>query len=84
MGKKLSIKLPDPGLPADHHRDDHVVFYHGHRGEFLVNAKVADPPLCAPITDENGNTYTVKALRDMAAAALAVADLAESMGYPVA
>jgi len=84
VAKKLTIKLPDPGLPADHHRDDQVVFYHGQHGEFLINGKVADPALRAPITDENGNTYTVKALREMAAAALAVADVAESMGHPVA
>ena len=42
------------------------------------------PPPRAPIADENGNTYTVKALREMAAAALAVADVAESMGHPIA
>lgn len=57
MAKKLTIKLPDPGLPADHHRDDQVVFYHGQHGEFLINGKVADPALLSPITDENGNTH---------------------------
>jgi hypothetical protein len=81
VAKKLTIKLPDPGLPADHHRDDQVVFYHGQHGEFLVNGKVADPPVRTPITDERGNSYTVKELRDLAAAALAVVDLAMSIGH---
>lgn len=82
MAKKLTIKLPDPGLPADHHRDDQVVFYHGRHGEFLVNGQVTDPPQPAAITDENGKTYTVKALRELAHAALAATDTAEALGCP--
>lgn len=82
VAKKLTIKLPDPGLPADHHRDDQVVFYHGHHGEFLVNGKVTDPPQSSAITDENGKTYTVKALRELAHAALAATDAAEALGCP--
>ncbi|MBX9919528.1 MAG: hypothetical protein K2Y33_06865 [Mycolicibacterium frederiksbergense] len=61
-----------------------MVFYHGKHGEFVVDSKVMNPPLPAPITDEDGNAYTVKAVREMAYAALAVADAAEAIGHPVA
>lgn len=82
VAKKLTIKLPDPGLPVDHHRDDQVVFYHGQHGEFLVNGKVTGSPQSAAITDENGKTYTVRTLRELAHAALAATDVAEALGCP--
>lgn len=80
--KEITVELPDPGQRSDHHEDDEIVWYHGKYGEFIVDNKVMTPPLPRPITDENGDAYTVKDLRDMAYAALACADAAEALGHP--
>lgn len=79
--KEITVQLPDPGPLSDHHADDEVVFYHGQYGEFVVDNKVMDPALPFPVNDEDGNAWSVQALREMALAALACADYAESVGH---
>lgn len=80
--KKITVELPDPGLLSEHHQDDQIVWYHGEHGEFVIDNKVMNPPLPLPITDQDGNAYTLKGLRELAHAALAAIAAAEAIGHP--
>lgn len=78
--KKITVQLPDPGLLSEHHKDDQIVWYHGEHGEFIIDNKVTNPPQPLPITDQDGNAYTIKGLRELAYAALAAVATAETIG----
>lgn len=80
IGGIAAVLLPVPGRLSGHHADHQTVWYHGQDGEFVITDRADD---LRPVTDGEGNSWSVKALRDMAAAALAAAAEVERRRRPV-
>lgn len=82
MAKRITVELPDPGLPSDRHEDDQIVWYHSPYGEFVIDNRDMNPPEPFPICDAEGNAWSSAQLREMAGAALAAAEAVDARRNP--
>lgn len=82
MAKSVTVELPDPGLPSHRHEDGQIVWYYEPYGELVIDNRDMNPPEPFPICDADGNAWSTAQLREMAAAALAVAEAVDARRNP--
>lgn len=82
MTMRITVALPDPGLPSERHEDDQIVWYYGQFGEFIIDNRDMNPPEPFPVCDAEGNAWSPQQLREMAAAALAAAEAVDARRRP--